>query len=550
MNTQSLLWYLLRKGVKLRHWCLSRWSEIVVIDQKSKILYWRGYTIKKRYSQERFSEGYAQPAAYFEQIPYCIESYSYLRNVDPAQRTAMQSKYFERCDQSVMGNIYLGLVQKQEAARTREQLKLVISTLMRLMQLMSRENLNGPEFQKIFNSISPAAAAHLKNSLASSVHFYANDCAADLFKNVQEQPLYIELGTDILANGTDLLLSEFQVRFATPYAHLLTDMCEAYAELLPELWKRFDLKIDRFEAERNKLLRRAMEKFASMRDDKPIPMLLDAWAYMQNTGANWIEMARDFQMNYLLFDDLIKGRNFYETAYQNGRLSFFNQAALSLVDPSHRAFKRVNSERIEWYDELEWKDLTDRYLQGDIFFAHPPLTDIANDKAFYPALAELCKYFFAEDLKLPIMQCGRCWSDDDYTKPNFDLIASMRANKASYVLAHRYLEGGMGIKVGKLIDQKAWEDFIDTYVVPRPYLFVAREYFHMDVDFAFRILTTGYQDRVDDVSNKPELFVSDTFYARFTTTSPIMSDNHRTVLTFEPGTNAPVPRYDLKDELR
>lgn len=519
---------------------------MVSTDQKSKVLSWRGYTVKKRYTQDSWSENYGQPAAYFEQIPYCIESYSQLRKLEAAQRTNLQRNYFERCDQSVMGNIYMGLVRKEEAARIREQLKLCISTLLRLMQLMAREDLNGPEFQKLFKSISPAAAQHLKSSLASSVHYYANDCGGDLFKGVLDQPFYLELGTDILVNRTDLLLSEFQVRYATPYPHLLTNMCEAYAELLPDLWKRFDLKIDRFEEERNKYLARALEKFAAMKpDSKPVPMLLDAWAYMQNTGANWIKLARDFQMNYLLFDDLVKGRNFYETAYQNGRLSFFNQPALSLVDPAHRAFARVNSERFEWYDELEWAGLTERFLKGDIFIANSPLSDIANDKAFYPALTELSKYFFAQELKLPVMHCSRCWSDDDYTKPNLDVIASMRANKDNYVLAHRYLEGGLGIKVGRLIDQASWETFIDTYVLTRPYLFVARDLFEMDIDFAFRILSAGYQDRIDEVTSAPEIFVSDSFYARFTTTSPIMADNHRTILVFEPGAGAPEPRYEF-----
>ncbi len=518
----------------------------MVIEQKSKWLSWKGYTVKKRYSQDAWSEGYAFPARFFELIPYCIESYSQIRLMSSDDRIDLQRKYFERTDQSVMGNIYMGIMRSEEAARTRKQLELCTSTLMRFIQLLAKENLNGPGFQKLFNSLSPPIASYLRTCLISSCYFYTNDSGPYLFKKVLDQPLYLELGTDILANGTEMLFSEFQVRYATPYPHLLTNMCEAYAELLPELFQRFGLRIDRFEHERNRLLAKAIEKFTSLKSDKPTPVLLDAWAYLQNSGANWIKMARDFQMSYLLFDDMVKGRNFYESAYKNGRLAIFNQPPLNLLDPSHKAFSRISDEKLEVYDELEWSGFMERFLRGELFFANSPLSDIANDKAFYPALPELCKFFFDENLDLPVMQCKPCWNEDDHNKPNMEWITFAKGNKDKCVLAHRYLEGGMGIQVGRVMDQSSWDSYIETYVLERPHLFVIRDYFQMEIDFAHRILSAGYLPQVDNLNADCEITVADTLYSRFTANSPIMADNHRTILIFPSSADTPEPRYRMQ----
>lgn len=510
-------------------------------------LSWKGYTVKNRLVLDAWSEGFSFPARFFEDVPYCIESYAQIRMMSAEKRLALQKKYMELTDQSVMGCIFVGLMRPDEAAEIDRQLKLCLDTMVRLVELLAQEELKGPRVAKMLACLSPRISSYLKTCLQSSCYYFTNDCGP-IFSKVLEQPFYFELGTDILANKRDLLFSEFQVRYATPYPHLLTNMCSAYSELFPDIFSRFGLKADRFEQERNRLLSRSIEAFGSLNGDKPVPLLLDAWAYMQNSGANWIKLAQDLQMSYVLFDDLKKGQNIYEEAYRKKSLACFNQPPLSLVDPSHHAFARINAERLEDYDELEWAGLTDRYLKGEVFFANSPLTDIANDKAIYPALTELCRYFLDEELKLPIMNARPCWLPDDYRKPDEQFLAEAMQNKDAYVIAHRYLEGGLGIRVGRVTSQREWDAFIKTYVADRPYLFVMRDYFSMHPDLSHRKLSACYRENMLDGDDQTEIVVSDSSYVRFTTQSPLVADNHRCVLVMPASPGFEEPRYVFTEQ--
>jgi hypothetical protein len=514
-------------------------------DKAAPWLSWQGYSSRERFSLSGWSEGFSFPSRFFERIPYCIESYAQIRTLSSEDRVALQNRLFDLTDHSVMATIFPGLIRHEHSRWIKEQIGLYTSTAMRLSQLLACQTLAGGEqLSGMFGSLSPGMAAYLRTSLDSSCFFYGNR-SCNYFEKTFDHPMYLEIATDLLSNQCDLVFSEFQVRYATPYPHLLTKISRAYLELFPALAERFGLKADSFEDARNRLLARAFSKFETLRSEKATCILLDAWAYMLHSGANWIALARDLKMNYVLFDDLIKSRNIYTQAYKRGRLSIFNQAALSLLDPSHGIFQKLAAEHLEDYDELEWDGLTERYLGGEIFFAHSPVTEILNDKALYPALPELCKFFFDSAPEIPVMRCSPCWLDADCRLPHDSNLRLARNDKNRYVLAHRYLEGGLGIIVGRVTEQAEWERFIDRYVVPRPYLYVLRDHFEMEPDFSLRVLSASLQDSLRESAGRPEVAIADTIYSRFTTDSPLMVNNHRVSLIFPSSVDAPEPRYQF-----
>jgi hypothetical protein len=344
------------------------------------------------------------------------------------------------------------------------------------------------------------------------------------------------------------MLAEFQARYSTPYPHLLTDMDSAYKAALPEMFTRYKLQSETFAERRNRMLLDCMERFTSSGEGDASRIVLDAWAYLENRGANLIRTSQQLDADFVLFDDLQRVQNVHEKAYRNKRLAIFNQPPLNLIDPSDELFERVNAEGLESYEELGWPGLLDRYLAGEVFMANNPMSDIVNDKAIYAVLPELARIFFGENIELPIVDSMPCWSLDDHRKPNKQTLSEAKANRDQYVIAHRYLEGGMGIRVGPVTSSEEWDSFIDTFVEDRPYLYVIRSYFPMDPDMSLRILASAsMQDLTADVQ-EAELEFTDTLYARLTTQPPLSTDNHRSFLVYRTDESAPEPRYEFEEE--
>ena len=518
-------------------------------QEASKVewLSWKGYSERKKVSLSGWNNGFAFPSRIFEKIPYCIESYDVLREMDTDDRVAIQKDLFERTSHSVMSTAYLGMIRAQDHTYMLEQLKLCLQTMLRLMQILAADDIDGRELTKIFESLPAESSRQLRTALSSSLYFYCNGKLRKPFEKILKDPLYLELGIDVLSNQHDLRLAEFQVRYATPYPHLIKDMSDAYAAIFPQLFKKFNLQEETFQARRKKLLEKTFEAFCARSADPVSKMVIDAWAYLENSGANLKPTAKELDMEYVLFDDLARGQNIYERANRNKRLFIFNQAPLNLLDPQDDLFHRVNVEKLENYDELAWVGLLEKYLKGEAFFANSPVADILNDKAIYPAIPDLCKLFFDREIVLPIVSAMPCWSDEDHTKINEKTLEWARANKDQAVIAHRYLEGGLGIIVGPVTSKDEWESFIDTFVSDRPYLYVIRDYFAMDPDFSLRFLTATAAPQLISNLSDAEMEFSDTIFARLTTESPLSTDNHRSILIFRSAAGGENPRYIFQE---
>lgn len=514
-------------------------------DSNGERLSWRGYSEKKPISLSDWIEDFSAPAPFIEKIPYCLESYQALTDMDGGERAALQERLFGATDNSVLASVYMGVIEHAEADWLQGQLKYCLYTMVRLMQLTAVDDIHSLEFEMLFASLPPAKATLLRKILSSSLYFYANGSMRKPFANVLKQPLYLELGIDILSSGLNLMLAEFQVRYSTPYPHLLEDLSKAYADTFPEMFKKYGLEQETFSTRRKHLLEDCLNRFALMDPEEPARVLIDAWAYLENAGANLKATADEFGMEYVLFDDLSRSKNLYERAYRNRRLAIFNFAPLNLLDPAGELFDRVNAERFENYDELGWVGLLNRYLNGEVFLANPPMTDILNDKAIYGLIPDLCKVFFAKSIELPLGEIRPCWSEEDFRKPDDPVLSWAKSNKDKAVIAHRYLEGGLGIRVGPATSTDEWESFIETFVADRPYLYVIRDYFAMDPDFSLRSLAAMSLGELCADMSEADLEFSDTLYGRLSTQSPVTSENHRAFLIFEasPSASAPPPRY-------
>lgn len=293
------------------------------------------------------------------------------------------------------------------------------------------------------------------------------------------------------------------------------------------------------------MFNRCMDEFSALGAGEPEKIVIDAWAFLKNDGANLRPTAEEFNAEYIVFDDVTRKQNQYEQANRGKRLCVFNQPPLNLLDPDNEIFAVVNAEKLEWYDELGWEGMVDSYLKGLIFMANAPMSDIINDKGLYSAVPALAKILYGVDMTLPVVDATPCWDLDDPRKPNETTIAMLKANKDTLVLAHRYLEGGMGIRVGHTVTREEWESFIDTFVVDRPYLYVVRTYFPMDPDMSLRWLSCGYLPHYLADSGQADLQFSDSAYARLTTSPPLATDNHRSFPVFAADAAAPLPKYEM-----
>lgn len=509
-------------------------------------LSWRGYSAKKRISLFGWTDGFAFPSRFYERVPYCIESYSHFRAIDSDHRLALQQQLLEQNEHSVMSAIYAGVMKHEEMQELKTQLNVALKTIVKLMQLTTKDNLDGEEMTQLCNALPADVARYLRTALQTSLYYYANGSKRKVFEKILQQPLYFECGIDVLTSGLNKMLAEFQVRYSTPYPHLLDYMSASYANVVPWLFDKFSLKHETFSTRRREMLNECMDRFAALGPDVPAKVVVDAWAYLNNSGANLHPTSEEFNADYLVFDEMNRKQNPYEKAYRGKRISMFNQPPLNLMDPDNELFDTVNSEKLEWYDELGWEGMLDAYLNGQIFIANAPSSDIVNDKALYSVVPAVAKALYGIDMTLPVVDAIPCWDIEDSRKPDEKVLAELKANKNKSVLAHRYLEGGMGIRVGHSVSQEEWESFIDTFVVDRPYLYVVRSYFAMDPDMSLRLLACcSLPDYLTD-SSQTKVELSDTAYGRLTTQPPLATDNHRSFLVFPAAPTAPAPRYEME----
>ncbi len=489
-------------------------------------LRWAGYSSSRRITLNHMAAEYAQPISLYEKLPYCADSYNLLRSMSDDERTRIENDLLQSIDHSANLTPYLGVVKKQQAKFIQAQLEFCAMTMVQLMKIIAKDDSEGKELQQVCSSMSADRSKRFVSALKTCRHNYAQFNGKDAFANNHDQPLYLESAVDIMANGLDLVMAEFQVRYSAPYPHLIKNLNDASQKNFPGIFEKYRLKVDEFPARRLKMLNELYENFAATCKTAPLKVVIDGWAYLHNAGANWRQLSRELGADYLVFDEM---RRSEKISGADGKLFVFNQVPVHQLDPSDPFYACINNERMENYDELGWDGINQRYRSGDICFAHAPITDVANDKALYDFLPQLCKIFFGVNLELPIISSKPCWSENNPNEIDPVTIVWALQNKDKCVITHRYLEGGSGIRIGAAMTNEEWNKFIGGYVVRRPYLYLIRDYFPMDPDVSLRVVTSSLSPSMQ-LDAPIDFACADSFLLRYSAQKPLTLKNARCLL--------------------
>jgi hypothetical protein len=516
-----------------------RTREAIAMQTSIQPLSWSGYSQRERVTIFSIAENLCAPHAHYAQIPLCADSYQLVAAMDHEERLSLQHRLLDAIDHSTNLTPYMGTMEQARAQELQTQLRYCTLAMVQLLKILVKENTDGADFRKLCDSMPGRVSERFRSAVKTSLHNYTQLNGAEAYEKILQQPLYLELGIDIMMGGLQMMLAEFQVRFSAPYPHFLRNLNQTFSANFPELFQKLRLKEDAFPERRGAMLEQAYQMFASRQKIVPRKIVIDGWGYLENYGANWKQLAHELEADYLLFDDLhvdnsraVPGSDPTLNYPEEEPLFVFSQAPVYQLDPQDPFYSALNDERMEHYDELAWPGMNRRYLDGNTFFAHAPITDIVNDKALYEFLPHLCKYFFDVELAIPVVDSMQCWSAENPKQVNERSIAWALQNKDDCVFAHRYLEGGSGIRVGASTSQDDWENFIGNYVVERPYLFGLRKYFPMSPDLSMRVLTASLSGSMDQ--NAPVDFIcADSFLARYSIQKPLTLSNSRCMIVFQ-----------------
>ncbi len=492
-------------------------------------LCWSGHSNRKRMTLNHLAARFAEPSPIYEKIGFCQESVELLQSMNTDSLLALEERLLDGIDHSANLTPYLGTIDSDVSEQIKTATKTWTLTIIELLKLLVRESCDGPELQRLFESMPAQRASRLRSVLQTSLHNYTQIFDKNIYQNVLNHPLFLETAIDIMVSGKELMMSEFQVRYSAPYPHVLEDLNRSFQQEFAPVFQNRNLLQEEYPRRRQQMLGQALDLFAQALGQEPKRLVIDGWAYLENAGANWKRLAENMNADYVLFDDLDGSGDEFRDRNQDVPLFIFNQVPLYQLDPAYPAWERFNQEGIELYELLRWNGLAQRYFDGQMFLCNSPASDIVNDKALYEFLPELAKFFFDEKLEFPLAGALPCWREDSPEEFDEGAIAWALQQQEKCVLSHRYLEGGAGIRIGAAMSREEWESFIGSYVVDRPYLYIVREYFQMDPDVSIRLLTSSLAPSM--VLNSPTSFTcSDTYLARFSAEKPLTMRNSRCFL--------------------
>ena len=108
-------------------------------------------------------------------------------------------------------------------------------------------------------------------------------------------------------------------------------------------------------------------------------------------------------------------------------------------------------------------------------------------------------FFTGERLGVPVVGCEPLWELEHPGQPAGATIARALRDKDAWVLCHRYLEGGQGIKIGASLPEPQWQRLFDVYVAEHPSHFILRPYVRMAPAQSLRVPACGLFDAQDGV---------------------------------------------------
>lgn len=494
-------------------------------------LSWQGYSFWEYRSQEEKVPTLAHPLPTYAQLPFLSTMMDFLSTQGSETRERWERYLLQEVDHAIPATLTLGVMGKTEAQWIQREITLCFETLLAFTKEMLIPLHPAPAYQAFLAQADPQTASAFQTFMETSRYHYSklnssrlNPEMAERYHTAMRQyPLFVDAGADLLYSTHGPVLSEFQIRYMTPYPHLHTRLHQVYEALYPPIFQTLEVQPDAYEERRRQLIHQAWERYAVQGNDTPKRVMIDAWSYQENAGANQKGQAQSLEMDYLLFDTMLKDQLAeWDTLSQHPRLFVFNQPPVSMLDPDHPLFEAINREKLEEYPELGWPGLMEKYLAGNAFFINPPVTDLWNDKAVTGFLPALCEFLLQKTMELPILSAQPFWDPTHPEALHPDTLTHALENREACVIAHRYIEGGMGIRVGKSCSDEEWSAFIETYVSARPWLYILRPYIPMDPDCCLRGMVCGLADPVEPEWH-PELITAEDFFGRVSLTSPLSS---------------------------
>jgi hypothetical protein len=485
-------------------------------------LSWSGFSSRDYQSQAGRIPGLSRWDPRFDALPLFAPAAKYLKHRPAEEVERLQALLLDRTDHRVALSIYTGVIGGEAARRLRHDITLALRALIGLCRLLA-----APEGQAALEPFATHLKARHPDVLprfrtvlhTSRFHYQHFAPTAGLDRLLDALPLFVECGVDWMMGAAGPVLAEFQLGCQT-YPDALAIAHAACADLLPELFAEHRVEPDDYPRRRRDLIAAARDRFfAGTAREKTRAVVLDAWARLAHRGGHHRPLAQELGMDYLLFDDLARDRpppDHALTAVE--KLFVFNQPAVYLLDPDDEHFRCFNSLGLESYPALAWPGLMREHLRGRVLFTSSPWTDLLNDKALYVFLPQLVEFFFGEGLSLPVIDARELWDREDPTRVEPSLFAWVREHRDSCVLAHRYLEGGMGIRVGKYLAQPEWERFL-ARVARHPDQFIVRGYYPMDPVHSLRLLAAALVEGGDVAAGRVE--VSRDCYGRMSLTGPV-----------------------------
>lgn len=514
----------------------------VIKNLETKNLSWSGYSNFKYIPiNDDLCTRLALPHEFYRDLPMLHVLLDQLNDWEELDRFNLQKLLVENIEHSSVASIYMGMVGQDWAQWLRSQIQIAYRALFEFARVLACEGATGPTLQDFTRQLDPETAARFNSLLSTSCFNYrSSDEAQDrAYRQASIQastqaPLFLDCGVDIMMGVYGPVLAEFQVRYLGPFPHLLNLLHKGYHGIYDSLMEGYQVPEDGFFDRRLQLFESVYQRVSEKGQKKTRKLLFDAWGLQAYRGGNNQELAQAFGMDYQLFDHQLKAENRYaDLAEGYEKLFIFNQPPLYLLDPEEPIFDSVTREHLEEYPELGLRGLYRDYLAGKAYFINPPVFDILNDKGLYTFIPALARYFLNESVELPITDTRECWDFENPAQLNSRVIDWLTEHQEDAVLTHRYLEGGMGIKVGKVIAPDVWKEFIETYVRAKPHLYVVRSYCHLEPDCFLRSLVSGVQTPTASGSNRLQIEISKDFYCRVSPTSPLTSEVGHSLLVVE-----------------
>lgn len=465
--------------------------------------YWAGYSEHEyRPFDHHSSAQMVGDIAAFEPLPQFHRVLAELRGHSEQARLLAQRRLLDAVDHSVKVSLLVGIIDLARAERLHDFAHRSLESIARMLRSLTAPKRGEPTFDDFVSTLDPATRATFLSVWRTSLFNHGRqDVSGTIHRAFATMPTYIECGFDFLMSGDEPSFSEVQLCSATR-PHCKSLVSDAYRLLYPRLIAEAGAEREDYFETCLDLLGMAWSMFSERNRGPTQRTVIDAWSQQAHLGQNHRLLASRLEgFEYRLFDDLVRGSAPSRTLLEATPFNFiYNQPAIHLLDGHHRDFADYYRADIETYPQLGVDGLWQKYREGRVFLSASPLVDVFNDKAMMSFLPEMASFFTGERSSVPVIESEPLWDLDRPDHPASETVARSVRDKDAWVLCHRYLEGGQGIKIGVAHSEAQWRQLFDTYVAERPSHFIVRRYVPMSPAQSLRVPMCGLFDVQDEVA--------------------------------------------------